>query len=175
MIDPLSVIFVPGGTAAALLLFVGPLVALRQYLWRRDARRRNAALQCARCGASLVIDDLYLFNGAHVCGGCATTLRRRLGVAVPLALLVAGGFAVSSFSALFVSLTGGGPGLSWWLDGRWIPLLLPSAGLAAATVALLKLGQRANRLRNAAAWVELEAGDLRTWQLSRRRDPTLAE
>ncbi len=173
MIDPLSVIFVPGGTAAALVLFVGPLLLLRQRLWIREARRRNAQLHCARCDSLLVIDDLFTFQGAHVCGRCATTLRRRFRIAIPAALAVAAGFGITSVTALVASVTAGGPGLSWWLDGRWIPLLLPSAGLAAATIAFLRLGRRANRLREAAPWAELDSGDVRSWDLFRRRSTTL--
>lgn len=173
MIDPLSVIFVPGGTAAALVLFVGPLLILRQTLWRREARRRNAHLRCARCEAPLAIDELFLFHGAHVCDRCATTLRRRFQVAVPAVLAIAAGFGISSFTALVASVASGGPGLAWWLDGRWIPLLLPSAGLAIATIAFLRLGKRANQQKEAAPWVELEAGDVRSWDLFRRRITTL--
>ncbi len=175
MVDPLAVIFIPGGTAAALVLFVGPLLVLRQWQWRREARRRNAQLRCARCGSLLAIDDLFTFHGAHVCGGCATTLRRRFRIAIPAALAVAAGFGITSFTALLASLTSGGPGLSWWLDGRWIPLLLPSAGLAAATIAFLRLSRRANRRRDAAAWSELESGDVRSWDLFRRRVATHGE
>lgn len=173
MLDPLTVIFVPGGTAAALVLFAGPLLALRQRLWHRAARRRNASFRCARCAAPLVIDDLFLFHGAHVCGTCARTLRQRFRVAIPAALAVALGFGISSLTALVVSATSGGPELSWWLDGRWIPLLLPSVGLAAATLAFLRVAERANRRRESAPWVELEAGDVRRWDLFRLRDQSI--
>jgi hypothetical protein len=175
MIDPLAVIFVPGGTAAALVLFVGPLLVLRQWQWRRQARARNARLRCARCEATLAIDELHLFQGAHICLGCATTLRSRFRIAVPAALTVALGFGISSLSALVVSLTSGGPEFSWWLDGRWIPLLLPSVGLGAATVAFLHFSQRANRLRASAPWVELEPGEVRRWDLFRRRLTTVED
>lgn len=175
MIDPLSVIFVPGGTAAALVLFAGPLVVLLQRRWRREARRRNARFHCARCQAPLAIDDLFLFNGAHVCGRCADTWRRRLRFLVPTVLTVAVGFGISSLSALVASTVSGGPGLGWWLDGRWIPLLLPSVGLAGALFAAMRLGIRANHRRREAAWVELEAGDVRRWDLFRTRTTTIAE
>lgn len=175
MIDPLSVIFVPGGIAAALVLFVGPLLALRQLQWRRQARLRNAQFKCARCDAPLAIDALHLFQGAHICSSCATTLRRRFQIVIPTALAVAVGFGVSSLSAFVVSATSGGPELAWWLDGRWIPLLLPSVGFAGATLAFVRLSQRANRLRQAAPWVELEAGDVRRWDLFRRRITTVGD
>ena len=174
MPDPFSVIFLPGGTAAALVLFVGPLILLRQFLWRREARRRNARLRCARCEAPLAIDDLFLFHGAHVCGQCATTLRRRFRIAIPVALVAAATFAVSSFSAFGYLLGSGRTGLDWWLDGRWIPLLLPSAGLAAATLLFLKLGRRANRLRDAGPWGELAAAEIQESDLFSRRITTLA-
>lgn len=174
MIDPFAAIFVPGGTAAGIVLFAGPLVWLRQRLWRRQARVRNAALQCARCEARLAIDDLYLFHGAHVCGRCASTLRRRFMFAVPLALVVATGFGISSFTA-FAHLVGSGrTELAWWLDGRWIPLLLPSVGLAAATWLFLRLGRRANAQRDAGPWLALEDRDIREWDLFRRRITTPA-
>lgn len=172
MPDPLSLIFVPGGTAAAIVLFGTPLVLLLLKRWRHVARRRNRSFRCARCEAPLAIDDLYLLGGAHVCGDCATTWRRRLRVAVPAALVVAAGLAVSSFSALVASTARGGPGLAWWLDSRWIPLLLPSVGLAAATLLAMRLGIRANARRRAAAWAELEDGDARRWDLFRLRSPS---
>jgi hypothetical protein len=174
MTDPFAVVFVPGGTAAAIVLFAGPLLWLRQHLWRRRARRRNAALQCARCQSPLAIDELFLFHGAHVCGSCASTLRRRFSLAVPAALLVATGFGISSFTA-FTHLVGSGrTEIAWWLDGRWIPLLLPSIGLAAATWLFLRLGRRANLRRDAEPWLALEGQDVRDWDLFRRRITTLA-
>ena len=175
MMDPLSVVFVPGGIAAALVLFVGPLLALRQRQWRRQARARNAHFRCARCDAGLTIDALHLFQGAHICHDCATTLRSRFLIAVPTVLSIALGFGVSSLTAMVVSLTSGGPEFSWWLDGRWIPLLLPSVGLGAATFAFLRLSQRANRLRSTAPWVELEPGEVQRWDLFRRRLTTVGE
>jgi hypothetical protein len=81
-----------------------------------------------------------------ICERCAHTLRRRLGVAFPV---IAGGvilFALTSGTAFVTSLARGGPGLGWWLDGRWIPLLLPSIGVAGITVAAVAMSKRANRL-----------------------------
>lgn len=37
MTDPFAVVFVPGGAAAAIVLFAGPLLWLRQHLWKRRA------------------------------------------------------------------------------------------------------------------------------------------
>lgn len=165
MIDPLSMIFVPGGTLAAMAVFVSPLLVLRHVLWRREARRLNNETRCARCGDRLAIDALFLYAGAYHCSVCATKLRRRFTVAIPVLLLGALGFGVSSGTAFIASLTGGGPELAWWFDGRWIPLLLPSVGVAATTVLLVKLGKRANLLRSSAAWAEVEPGDVRTWHL----------
>ena len=175
MVDPLSVIFLPGAVAAALVLFVGPLLVIRQIQWRRRARERNARFHCARCQATLAVDVLHLFHGAHICANCATTLRRRFLVAIPVTLLVALGFRISSFTALVTSHTPGGPEFTRWLDGRWIPLTLPSLGLAGLTYAFVRLSQRANRLRQRTPWNELEAGDVRRWDLFRQRAPADVE
>lgn len=140
MADPFAVIFLPGGTAAAILLLAGP--------------------------------GLHLFQGAHVCGTCASTRRRRFRFANPALLVMAAGFGVSSFSA-FAQLVGSGrTELGWWLDGRWIPLLLPSVGVAAATWLFIKWGRRANRLRDAGPWRDLHESDVRDWILFRRGEPS---
>jgi len=165
MIDPLAVIFLPGGAVAALALFVGPLVVLRHHLWRRKARQLNARRCCARCGDELEIDELYLYFGTYVCAQCAPALRRRLTIVIPMTLLAATVFGVSSAAAFFASMRSGGPELAWWLDGRWIPLLLPSVGVATLTGTIVTLGKRANRLRNAAVWREVDPGDAKRWHL----------
>ena len=146
MLDPLSVIFVPG-SLAAMLATLSPIGVLAHRWWRSRGLQRNARRCCGRCDAAFAVaDELYWFGGLLVCAGCAATLRRRLAVALPAAAAVAGTFALTSGSALAVSLAGGGPELAWWLDGRWIPLLLPSVGVALATAGLVVRGKRANRL-----------------------------
>ena len=156
--DPLSVIFVPGAVAAALAL-LSPVGVLALRWWQRRGRGRNGVRRCARCAAAFsVADELYWFGGLLVCAGCATTVRRCLVVGLPALAVTAGAFAVSSGTALAVSVAQGGPGLEFWLASRWIPLLLPSAGLAAATGVLVALGKRANRLAAGSSATALHPG-----------------
>ena len=149
--DPLSVIFVPGGAVAALVL-LSPVGIVLERLWRARGRRRNATHTCARCAVRFALsDDRFWFAGLLVCSSCATTLRRRLRIALPALAAVASTFALTSGTALAVSLARNGPSLGWWLDGRWIPLLLPSVGLGLAAASVIALGKRANRLA-AGSW-----------------------
>jgi hypothetical protein len=83
--------------------------------------------------------------GIEICEACAQRLRRFLKFALPVVAVGASVFAVTSGTAFFVSMTTGGPSLSWWLDGRWIPLLTPSVGVGLLTWLMVRLGKGANR------------------------------
>ena len=147
MIHPLEVIFWSGAAAIALTL-VSPLFMLRHAVWRRRAEQLNAHSRCGRCGQQLPIDSLYLYAGKYVCPSCAVSLRRMLSFILPAATGTAVLLAVSSGSALLISRLTGGPGLDWWLDWRWIPLMLPSVGTAVATAFAVSARRRANLLKN---------------------------
>ncbi|HEY0971798.1 MAG TPA: hypothetical protein VGE02_12590 [Gemmatimonadales bacterium] len=113
--DPLTVIFVPGGYAAALVL-LSPLGVLAHRWWRRRGLQRNADRCCGRCAARFTLaDELYWFSGLLVCATCAAALRRRMKVGLPVVATVAGMFALTSGGALALSVAQGGPGLHWWL------------------------------------------------------------
>ncbi len=79
-------------------------------------------------------------------------------IGLPAAAAAAGLFALTSGGALVASVAQGGPGFGWWLDGRWIPLLLPSLCLGLAAVALVARGKRSNRLETAVSRTLLQPG-----------------
>lgn len=79
-------------------------------------------------------------------------------IGLPAAAAAAGLFALTSGGALVASVAQGGPGFGWWLDGRWIPLLLPSLCLGLAAVALVVRGKRSNRLAAAVSRTLLQPG-----------------
>ena len=117
--DPLTVIFVPGGLTAAALLFGAPVAAIAHLIWRRRARRRLARHACGHCGQVSQPDaDQFLVTGIRICESCAHAFQRRLRFALPVITITAALFAVTSASAFVVSLLRGGPELAWWLDGR---------------------------------------------------------
>jgi hypothetical protein len=154
--DPLAVIFIPGGLTAAALVFGAPVAAMGYLAWRWRARRRVGRGACGRCGESFAADgERFLATGVVICEPCAHTLRGRLRITLPLVALGATVFAVTSGSAFVLSLLRGGPHLEWWLDGRWIPLLLPSAGIGLLTWGMVAAGKRANRVATAAAFTRL--------------------
>jgi len=156
--DPLSVIFIPGGYAAALVL-LSPLSVLAHRWWQRRGRARNADRGCGRCATTFTLtDELYWFSGLLVCAPCAAALRRRLTIGLKAVAALTGLFALTSGGALALSVAQGGPGLGWWLDGRWIPLLLPSVGLGLATATVVARGKRANRLAAAVSRTQLAPG-----------------
>lgn len=156
--DPVSVIFVPGAIAAALAL-LSPVALLGHRFWRRRGFERNDERRCGRCRATFsVADDLYRASGVLVCARCASTLRRRISILIPGALATAATLGVSSGVALWLIESSGGFGLSWWLDTRWIPLLLPSVGTFGATILTVRAAKRAN---------EVAAGSDRTTLLPR--------
>ena len=145
--DPLRVIFVPGGLVATAMLVGLPVAAAIYGIWRWRAQRRVARGGCGRCGTAFASADAqYLVTGVTICERCANRLRRRLGVALPVITAGVVLFALTSGTAFITSLVRGGPELGWWLDGRWIPLLLPSLGVAGITAAAVALSKRANRL-----------------------------
>ncbi len=144
--DPLAVIFLPGGTIFGVLLFGAPLAFLGFRWWRRRAHQRVAAACCGDCGQRFDWSQpQFLAAGVEICESCAKRMRRTLGFALPALAIGAGCFAISSGTAFAVSLATGGPSLAWWLDSRWIPLLTPSVGIAALTWVLIRFGKRANR------------------------------
>jgi hypothetical protein len=125
--DPLAVVFIPGGLTAAALLFGAPAAMIGHLIWRRRAQRRAARHACGHCGQALLTEaDQFLVTGIRICEPCALAFRRRLHLALPLITITAAIFAVTSATAFAFSVRHGGPELSWWLDGRWIPLILPS-------------------------------------------------
>jgi hypothetical protein len=145
---PLAVIFIPGGLTAGALLFGAPVVAVGYLAWRWRARRRIERGSCGRCGESFATDAArFLVTGMLICEPCAHTLRRRLRIGLPVITIAATVFAITSGTAFVVSRLRGGPGFDWWLDGRWIPLSLPSIGIGMLTVAAIAFGKRMNRLR----------------------------
>ena len=150
--DPLAVIFIPGGLTAGALLFGAPVATIGYLAWRWRAQRRVERGSCGRCGESFAGDAArFLVTGVHICAPCADTLRRRLRVALPIVMISATVLAITSGTALFVSRLRGGPQVDWWLDGRWIPLSLPSVGVGLLTWAAIALSKRMNRLRTFSA------------------------
>jgi hypothetical protein len=150
--DPLAVIFIPGALAAGALLFGAPLAAIGYLAWRWQARRRVGRGSCGRCGESLAGDAArFLVTGVLICEPCADTLRRRLRIALPMVTIAATVFAITSSTAFVVSRLRGGPRLEWWLDGRWIPLSLPSVGIGLLTWGAIAVSKRMNRLRASSA------------------------
>jgi hypothetical protein len=157
LFDPLALVFIPGA-AAMVAGMASPFVLLGHFFWRRRAKSRNRRAACGRCGASLVDapSGSYLYFGIFICSDCADTLRRRLKVALPTlggAVVVAGVISATGF--LFGGPTAGGPGLDWWLNWRWFPLVLPSAGLGGASWLVIAHAKRRNRLEQGSATLEL--------------------
>src|SRR5262245_9121196 len=106
--NPLTVIFVPGGLTAATMLFGAPLVAAGYAAWRWRALRRVARGGCGRCGATLAADGTrFLVTGVAICEPCASTLRRRLTVGLPVIAAGVCVFALSSGAAFVTSLATG--------------------------------------------------------------------
>lgn len=144
--DPLSVIFVPGGTIFGTLMFALPLAAIGLRWWRRRGLARVSRACCGNCGRAFDWSrPQYLVAGVEICDGCGVAMRRVARVVLPTIGVMACVFGISSSTAWVVSRLSGGPELAWWLDGRWIPLLTPSVGLVAVTWAIVRLGRRANR------------------------------
>lgn len=144
--DPLSVIFIPGGTIFGTLMFALPMAALGLRWWRRRGLAHVARSCCGNCGRPFDWSrPQYLVAGVEVCDACGGTMRRVARVVLPAIAVVACAFGISSATAWTISRLTGGPELAWWLDGRWIPLLTPSVGLAGLTWAIIRLGRRVNR------------------------------
>jgi hypothetical protein len=155
MPDLLAFVFVPAA-ATMLGLLAAPVVYVRHLLWRRTARRLNTGARCGLCRGPLGIDTMFLYGGAYVCRGCADRTARRLRIVLPLAVGGAALLAVTSVSAMVLSIATGGPGLAWWLSGPWwlggtlLPVALPAVALATATLVAIRGGRQLNQLRNAA-------------------------
>ena len=153
--DPLAAIFIPGGLTAGALLFGAPLASIAYLAWRWRARRRVGRGSCGRCGELFAGDAArFLVTGVLICETCADTLRRRLRIALPVVTIAATMFAITSAAAFVVSRLRGGPPLEWWLDGRWIPLSLPSVGIGLLTWGAVAVSKRMNRLRASSAQVD---------------------
>ena len=155
MPDLLAFVFVPAA-ATMLGLLAAPAVYVRHLFWRRSARRLNASTRCGLCRGPLGIETMFLYGGAYVCRGCAERTTRRLRIVLPLAVGGAALLAITSLSAMVLSIATGGPDLAWWLSGPWwlggtlLPVALPAVGLATATLVAIRGGRRLNQLRNAA-------------------------
>jgi hypothetical protein len=145
--DPLAVVFIPGGLTAAALLLGVPIAAASHLIWRRRARRRVARHACGHCGQEFRVEgDQFLVTGIRICEPCALAFRRRLGILLPLISIATAFFAITSTTAFVISVRHSGPELAWWLHGRWIPLLLPSVGIATVTAIAVMAAKLANRM-----------------------------
>jgi len=70
--DPLAVIFIPGGLTAGALLFGAPIATIGYLAWRWRAQRRVERGSCGRCGESFAGDAArFLVTGVHICAPCA--------------------------------------------------------------------------------------------------------
>jgi hypothetical protein len=159
--DPHTVIFLPGGTIFGVILFSGPLAALAFSWWRRRARARIAKACCGNCGQRFdFAQQQYLVAGIEICEPCASTMKRALRVVLPTIAVSAVVFAITSGTAFAIAITSRLSSLDWWLDGRWIPLLTPSVGVASLTWLLIKLGKRANRAAEATPQLSRHVAEL---------------
>ena len=143
MPDPLRLVFALAETAVLGVAAI-PVGLAARALYRRRAARRNARGACGQCGGPLLQrsdDALFVVEGRYVCAACATTLRRRLRVLLPVAGILAVAAAVSSA----IGALAGGPGLEWWVSSRLIPLIAPSALLAGGALGAVWVVKWLNR------------------------------
>ena len=61
------------------------------------------------------------------------------------AIPVLGGLGMFAAASAGLGVTLGGPGAEWWIGGRLIPLLLPTAGIFGGLLFTLRKMKRANR------------------------------
>ena len=143
MPDPLWFVFGPG-LAGFFGVLAAPIALAVRRKYRRRSARRNAQGACGRCGAAFFQggdESLFVVEGHYVCAGCASALRRRLWVLLPATGLLAIAAVVSSTAGAVLA----GPGLSWWLDSRLIPLLAPTVLVGGGLIGGAWLMKRLNR------------------------------
>ena len=143
MPDPLRLVFALAETAVLGVAAI-PIGLVARAFYRQRAARRNARGACGHCDGALLQspeDALFVVEGRYVCAACATTLRRRLRVLLPVAGILAVAAAVSSA----IGALAGGPGLEWWVSSRLIPLIAPSALLAGGVLGAVRAMKWLNR------------------------------
>ena len=147
--DTSPVLFIPYIAVVASTLVAAPVATVRYARWRIRANLRTKAGHCGHCDAPFTLgEEQFLVTGVRICSSCASTLRHRLGRAlmgISVGVLSLGALAVG---AVAVEIAVDGTDILRWLfkSSRWIPVAIPSVGVALGVSALVTLAKQANRV-----------------------------
>lgn len=158
-LDPLALVFIPGGLVVASAI-VAPL-GWAALAWRRKrGLLRNRRARCGRCNEVLRFDGEeqtpFLIQGVYHCPSCAARRRRQYAIG----LVALPGVAILAALTTATGIVLGGADLSWYLGARLIPVALPSAGLSAWFWWRVRRAKRLNALAAADANHARESDDV---------------